>query len=517
MEEVKELESGIRGGTVKFLRNSFLSVGRLLVSTLVAVTLPAILTKWLSVETYSAWVLILQMSAYVSYLDFGIQSGVSKYVAEYEAKADPAGSSVRASAGFVLMLGAGVIGIGLTGVLALLVPRLFTDMPQYLYWDARIALLFVGVSLSIGLICSVFSSIFIGQQKYAIPIGLQVINRIFFAAVVLLAVRFHKGLIIMGGLVAIVNIATGALQVEAWRRSSNHVRIKLKGLELGVLSEMVSYCSTLAIWSAGMLCVSGLDVAIVGHYDFRETAFYSIATQPTAFTVSALGAALAPLIPTISSLSVHSSPRRMGSILSTATRYSSILLFLTAIPWMVCGYWILHLWVGDNYAVHTLPYLRILILANVIRGVCAPYASMLVATNTQRVAIAGVVLEAAVNVASSVFLAERIGAIGVAYGTLIGSTISIAMHSGFNIRRTYSTFAISRVTFFLASLARPGMIALPSIVLIQLWWLPSAPQFGSLLWVGWSLSTALLAWYICLNEGERYSLLSALQSRLKSH
>ena len=435
MRQLESAETHSRSLTT-FARNSFLNVGRLFVSTIVALLLPAVLTKRLPVETYSAWVLILQMSSYVSYLDFGIQSGISKYVAEYESKGDRIGSSLRASAGFVLMFGAGSMGVLLSLILAVCVPRLFVGMPSNLYRDARISLICVGTSLSIGLICSVFSAIFTGQQRFAIPISLQVINRLLYAAAVLVAVCLHRGLVFMGGLVAVVNITTGVLQVEAWRHYCDEVRITLRSLDITVLKEMLSYCATLAVWSAGMLCVSGLDVTIVGHYDFTQTAFYSIATLSTTFTVSFMGAALAPLIPTVSSLSVTTSPTHMGAVLSRVTRYSSVLMVCSGIPLLVSGYWILHIWVGDNYAVQTLPYLRILILGNMIRGFCAPYASMLVATNTQKVAIAGALLEALVNLSSSILLARHIGAIGVAYGTLIGAIVSVTVHFLFNMRRT---------------------------------------------------------------------------------
>src|ERR1700677_3772967 len=86
------------GLAATFTRNSILSVGRVFVSATIAFVLPSYLTHKLSVTTYAAWVLILQVSAYVSYLEFGIQTGISKYVAEYEARNDASGSSKRASA-----------------------------------------------------------------------------------------------------------------------------------------------------------------------------------------------------------------------------------------------------------------------------------------------------------------------------------------------------------------------------------------------------------------------------------
>src|SRR4029077_19022547 len=139
----------------------------------------------LPVTTYAAWVLILQLGAYVSYLDLGIQTGVSKFVAEYEARGDERGAGRHASAGLALMLLAGILGVALTLVLAWQVPRLFSAMPANLYRDVRTSVMLVGSSLSFGLVCAVYSAVFLGLQRYWIPMTLAIVNRASFAAIVL--------------------------------------------------------------------------------------------------------------------------------------------------------------------------------------------------------------------------------------------------------------------------------------------------------------------------------------------
>src|ERR1700689_720983 len=126
--------------------NTFANVTRLAVTSLVSIFLPAYLTHHLPVKTYGAWVLILQLSAYVGYLDFGVQTAVSKYIAEYEAKRDTAGCNRCASVGLVIMLVACALGILLTLVLAWQVPNVLRTMPPSLYHDVRLSIVFVGVS-----------------------------------------------------------------------------------------------------------------------------------------------------------------------------------------------------------------------------------------------------------------------------------------------------------------------------------------------------------------------------------
>jgi O-antigen/teichoic acid export membrane protein len=515
MAERQAIAAQSRGPAATFARNSFLSVSRLFASAAIALILPGYLTHKLDVKTYAAWVLILQVSAYVSYLDFGIQSGISKYVAEYEARDDRAGASMRASAGLALMLIASALGVGLTSIVAWQVPHLFHNMPATLYHDVRASILLVGVSLSFGLLCSIFSSIFFGLQRYAVPTILSLINRVLFTAGVLAAAALHQSLIVMGALVALVNVLTGILQFEAWRRMAYKIRLSLYRLDLAVVWKMVGYCSSLAIWTAGVLCVTGLDVTIVGRYDFAQTAFYSIATLPTNFMISIIGAALAPLMPTASALSIHRTPVQMGALLYRITGYASILLITSGLPLLVAGYWALRVWVGPTYAASAIGYLRILVVANIIRNACLPYATMLIATDSQKTAIAAVVAEALVNIISSIYLARHLGAIGVAYGTLIGSFVSVSIHFTLSMHYTCAKFAISRPKLFFAGFARPGMIAMPSLLLVPYWWTAAAPGFGLKLWLTWGLSTLLLAWFVGLNAEDRSSLLRLVDRRIK--
>jgi O-antigen/teichoic acid export membrane protein len=503
-----------RNATATFTRNAIFSMGRLLVATLVALVLPAYLTHSLPVETYGAWVLILQLGAYVAYLDFGVQNGVSKFVAEYEARGEFTGASQRASAGLAIMLMISIAGVLLTLVLAWRVPYLFHEMPASLYRDARISLLFIGISLSFGLLCSVYAAIFLGLQRYAIPMAVLIINRVLFTAVICLAVFWHSSLALMGALVAVVNVSTGLLQIGAWRKMASHVRVSLRGLDYGVLKKMMAYCSVLAIWSAGMLCVSGLDLTIVARYDFTQTGFYSIATLPTNFIASILAAALGPFLPTTSALSVHRSPNEMGGILSRTTRYSMILLLLSGLPLLVAAYPILRVWVGPLYALHSVGFLRILVLANIIRLVCMPYSTMLVATESQKIAIVGVVIEAIVNVGSSLYFVRHVGAIGVAYGTMLGSFVSVGMHFAFNMHYTYQKFAITRTRLFLQGVLRPAVIAIPSLLLLPLWWSSSEPAFTIPAWFAWGMSTILATWFLGLDRNERDGLIHRVKSRL---
>lgn len=260
-----------------------------------------------------------------------------------------------------------------------------------------------------------------------------------------------------------------------------------------------------------MLCVVGLDLTIVGHYDFSQTGYYSIAILPTNFALMIMSAILSPLLPASSAMSTLQTPSAMGGLLARATRYSAILLLLTGLPLIVFGLPILSLWVGPSFAVNTVGYLRILVVANIIRNFCAPYATMVVATNRQGAALATAISEASVNLGASLYLASRYGAMGVAVGTLLGSLVSVSLHFLITMHFTQQSLAIARGRLFLGGIVQPLMIVLPSVALFSV---GKAAQNlpKSILVVGWVLSTLVIAWYLCLSRLERAELIIMTKS-----
>jgi O-antigen/teichoic acid export membrane protein len=504
----------LAGLTATLSRNVVLSLARVAVNSLIALVLPAYLTHHLPVTTYAAWVLILQLAAFVSFLDLGVQTGVAKFVAEHDARGDAAEAGRFASAGLAIMTLTGFLGLALTLILSWQVPRLFHSMPPTLYQDVRTSVVLVGGSLSFALVCAVYSAVFLGLQRYAIPMGLAILNKALFTAAVLVAVFLHSSLAAMGAAVALVNITTGLLQIGAWRQMASRIRISLVLVDYPALKQMTRYCSLLAIWMVGMVCVSGLDVTIVGHYAYNETAYYSVATLPTNFMILIISSMLGPMMPASSALSTQRSPSQMGDILARITRYSSILLLLTGLPLVVCGFPILRLWVGPAYALHGLTYLRILVVANIIRHLCAPYATMIVATGKLGAPTVAPVCEAVVNLGSSIYLASRFGAIGVAFGTLLGSLVSVALHFTVSMHFSRQTLAISRKRLFLTSFLRPAIVALPSVLLLPL--LQSSSQLtpSTPVAVIWGASTLLFAWFGGLSQTERDRLIHLARVRL---
>lgn len=496
-----------------YVRNAFITGVRLLVFAAIGVLLPSFLTHHLSIAVYGAWILILQLASYVSYLDLGAQTGVSKYIAEYTALGDQEACDSHAKAGVAITLSGCVIGIGVSIGLAHLVPVFFREMPVVLLKDVSRGVLLVGISTAILLATSAIGGVFLGLQRYSVPVLLSIANKTIYASLLVVMVLQHRSLTVMGAGVATANIITAVAQVVAWRRLIPQIHLWPHPLVWPIVKRMLVYCGVLGIWTTGMILISGLDTTIVGHYRFTETAFYAVAAVPILFLNQLLMAALGPLMPATSALSVTRTPEQLGALLERVTRYTMLIMLSAGLPLALFGYPLLSIWVGPEYARHSLLLMRILLVANVIRNTCLPYCGMVLATGMQRFATLSGVCEALVNLTASILLGRAFGAIGVAGGTLIGSIVGVLFHFLVSMRKTQSAFAVPASTVMLRGVLLPSLAAVPALCLLPLFWKPASVPMLVPIACGWAALTLTILWLVGLTGVERYAIATRLPGK----
>ena len=176
-----------------------------------------------------------------------------------------------------------------------------------------------------------------------------------------------------------------------------------------------------------MLLISGLDVTIVGTCQLRQVSAYAIASMFTTFVPdSAVRSLVLYLLlwPYFKKRSEYPKIRRLlmrtSELNSSANLAFLMLVFFAGKP-------LLHLWVGDDYASAALPILKILAIGQAIRLAGNPYGTVLVATGLQKYAVPFVLAEGLGNLLLSISFVHRLGAIGVAFGTMAAATLALAL------------------------------------------------------------------------------------------
>lgn len=454
----------------RFAKNAIANLGRGSAAAAVALLLPPILIRHMSPAGYAAWVLALQVVAYVAYLDFGLQTAIGRYIAFANEKKDPMWRDGIFSTAFAGLVIAAFLGMLAMLVMALLTPRLFPDVPPGLVLPMRTAMLIVGASVALGLPASAWNGIFVGLQRYEIPAITTSAAKLFSAMGLIWAAIEGRSLVFMAVIMAAANVLSYILQYGLLWRVAPEVRFRRELITRPLVRELSGYCLSLSIWSFSALLVTGLDLILVGRFQFSAVAPYAVSATLITFLAGVQNAVVGVIMPHSAVLHAQGDSRALGRLLMRSTAMGFLLLLLTGLPLVVFAFPIIRVWIGAEFQQIGGVILSILVVANVVRLIGAPYASILIGTGQQKLVIVSPLLEGGTNLIFSIFLGLRYGAIGVAEGTLIGAVVGMLAHILYNMPRTRQEILVSIRAFVFSAIGIPALTAVPlALLAIRAW------------------------------------------------
>ncbi len=198
-------------------------------------------------------------------------------------------------------------------------------------------------------------------------------------------------------------------------------------LDRAMTAELIRYCSTLSVWSFAMLLVSGLDVTIVGFFNFQAVGAYSIAATLIMFFTGLIAAAFSAMLAPIAVLQARREYVRISHLVITTTRLNSYFSMAVIVLTFLFGESWIWAWVGPAYLSLTLPVLKILLVAQAVRLVGNGYGVVLVGMGLQRYGLAPALIEGTSNLVLSLLAIIVVGPIGVAWATLVAALIAVAI------------------------------------------------------------------------------------------
>jgi O-antigen/teichoic acid export membrane protein len=428
---------------------------------LAALLLPAFLVRYMSQAEYGVWVLVLQIAAYASYLNFGLQTAVGRYVAfANEKKDDEQRNSIFSTALLGLSI-AGIFAFCILLIIAFAAYKIFPGIPASLIAKMRLAVIITGASISLSLPTSAWEGLFIGLQMYEVPAILTGAARLISALGLIVAGMTGHSIVTMAAILATVNISSYAAEYFWARKVAPEVKFQKHLIHRSSVRELGGYCFSLSVWSFSTMLVTGLDLVLVGRFQFRALAAYGIAASLVSFIAGSQGAIFGTIMPHAAVIHAQQDSAKLGRMVLTATRLGVLLLLLTGLPLMIYALPLLRLWVGSDYAAQGYRLLVILLIANMIRLIGTPYAAVLIGTGQQKQVLVSPLAEGLTNLSTSIFLGYHYGAIGVAIGTLIGACVSIAAHLWYSMPRTCSVIGFTRYSFIVSSVLMPILFTIP--------------------------------------------------------
>lgn len=434
---------------------------------IVAFALPAVLTRALDRDEFAAWSLLLQIAAIVTYLNFGIQTAVARFVAQATERRDDAERDGYVSTAFFMLAAAGVVAFAIIGTVAWLIPTLYKQAPLHLLTELREGVLVLTAFSVLALPTSAFAGVFVGLFKNEYPALTVGGSRLVGAGLVVAAVRYTHSLPVMAGLIGSMNLVGGILLYLLARKMLPTMRISLRAVSKRYLRTMISFCAGLSIWQFSMFLVGGLDLIIVGYFRFASVAYYSVGINMVLVIAGLGSAATTALLAPSAAMHARKEYARLGAMVLKTTRYTILLLIVVSFPLFLAGIPILTLWVGAAYARESITILEILLVANIIRVAGAPYSIALVGAGEHVKVIFSPLFEGFTNLIVSLVAGYYLGPIGVAIGTLVGSIGGVGVNIFYNIPRIPEV-SLKRSTYMLRGMAQPVFEVFPALAGITL-------------------------------------------------
>jgi O-antigen/teichoic acid export membrane protein len=433
----------------------------------VAFLLPHSLTHTLDRERFAAWSLMLQIAAYVAYLDFGLQTAVARFIAQTTELQQFERRERLIGTARTLLSGAAFLGALGIGAVVLNLQHLFKGIPAPLSHELSLAAAIVSLGSCLLLPFSTYTGVLIGLHRNGYPAIAIGGSRIIGALAVVVASRFTHSLVLLGVCLSVPNLMGGIAQ---WAMSKRLISLGRKGvlyLDFEIAREIAHYCSGLTVYAFGMLLVGGLDVTIVGYFRFSEVGFYSVAAILISFfaglNISLMTATIAPM----ATLHARNAPTSIRQLVMRVTKLNAFANVVMVALVFLAGHRLLTLWVGEVYASHALPMLELLAIAQALRLVFAGYSAMLVATGQQNKGIVGSVTEGVSNLIASIIGGALYGGIGVAWGTLIGAVVAVFVTLLYTIPRAKEVpFPIQ--PFLVRGVVPPLLSAAPIFLLLAI-------------------------------------------------
>ncbi len=346
------------------VRNSMYGVIQFVLPTLLLLGFTPIFIRTMGTESYGLWMVATSALGLMGIAEFGINTAISKYIAEYAGSSNTNALSGIVTVGFVTQF---IVGFGLLGPLFVYSPALagiLKSTEASSIEEIRRVIQIMSLGFIPLLLRSGALAIPIGLQRFKTPllvnVGYQALNYTFALIVVLLGGSVAQ---VVSCSVIVLWVAALVSMYLAWRmlKPFNLKFTFINSKE--VTRKMFSFAFMSGISSLGSQIFSYADRLAVGAVlGLEAVAYYSILISVVTKISQLSGSLMGALMPAVSAWMVSGEIKRVRSYFLKAMVFLIVLNFLIASVLLSISEKLLRVWIGESFADHTLASFRVLIV-----------------------------------------------------------------------------------------------------------------------------------------------------------
>ncbi|MBN2117229.1 MAG: oligosaccharide flippase family protein [Anaerolineales bacterium] len=355
-------------------RNSFYSVVQFIVPTLLLLGVTPILIRYMGTGHYGLWMLATSALGLMSIAEFGLNTAIAKFIAEYMASKDTNALAIVVSGGFIAYVLLGTVLVIPLYVYSPALAEVFKSSETLSTAQIGSVIKIISLGLAPLLLRSYAMAIPIGLQRFEIPvvitIGYQILS---YAAALIVILLGGSVALVVGSTVGVLWIAAFGALLIAWRMLKPLHLQYLQVLSRKTLQKLFSFALMSGISGIGSRIFSFADRLAVGAVlGLEAVAYYSVIISVAA-KILQLGDVLASaLMPAVSAWMASGTIRRAQAYFLRATGAVLAINFIVANVLLGLSAPFLRLWMGELFADQALLPFRILIVIYALISLNAP-------------------------------------------------------------------------------------------------------------------------------------------------
>lgn len=348
----------------KVVRNSFYGVIQFVLPTMLLLVFTPVFIHKMGIENYGLWMLATSALGLMGMAEFGLNTAISKFVAEFVGIKDTVTLSAIVSAGLVAYI---LLGFGLIVPLYVFSPALagiFRPSQAVSTEQIGLAIRIMSLGFIPLLLRSGAMAIPIGLQRFQVPaivtVGYQLLS--YTAALLAVFLGGSVAQVVESTVVMLWVTALGSLFVS-WQMLKPF-NLKFTITRSGeVLRRMFSFALISGISGMGSQIFSFADRLAVGIVlGLDAVAYYSVIISVAAKILQLSSALTSSLMPAVSSWMASGNIQRVRAYFLRAMATLVVLNFLVVNILLIFSAIFLRLWMGEEFANQALLPFRVLIV-----------------------------------------------------------------------------------------------------------------------------------------------------------
>ena len=359
----------------QILKNVGSSWSALAINVMVGIFLSPFILHHLGDAAFGIWVLIFSVTGYYGLFDLGIRSSIIRYVSKYTATGDQEKLTQFVNTAMFSYTGIGVVSMALTALVSSSVEHLF-KIPPDMHAQARLLLLMVGTSVSLGFPLGVFGGMLEGLQRFYILNWTSIGATLARAALIVYFLHRGYGLLTVALLTVGLPIFSSILRgIIVFRFCP--VPLSLQYVDRASFRHMANYGgATFLMLVASRLRFRTDELVLGTMMSTVAVTWFNIGARIVDYANEFVSSLAQVFVPMSSQSEATGNLDRVRKIYIAGNRACAFLILPITAILILFGKHIIRIWVGARYVPHSYPVLVVMII---------PFALMLSQAASTRV------------------------------------------------------------------------------------------------------------------------------------